>query len=149
MVLTCVAIGLWQAWGPVSEVTKAEEALKLLRAAAAENSGVDSSRITLDPGIGFSKRSEHSSAVLQEIGCLVETGYPVCVGVSRKRIVAEMIAREAGKGADPKSVPNEARDRVTVELNVAAYRAGATSFRVHDVAGNRSALDAEWRKLSA
>ncbi|MBA3646639.1 MAG: dihydropteroate synthase [Gemmatimonadaceae bacterium] len=114
------------------------------RVHAVEKLGVNRSCITIDPGIGFSKRSEHSALVLKEIHRFVETGYPVCLGVSRKRVVAEMVARESGTARDPKSVSNDERDRKTVELNVAAFKSGVTSFRVHDVKANRAALDAAW-----
>jgi dihydropteroate synthase len=116
------------------------------RVAAVEKSGVDRSRITLDPGIGFSKRSEQSRAVLREIDRLVATGFPICLGVSRKRMVAEMVGERDGR--EPKTISNSERDVKTVELNVAAYKAGVTTFRVHDVKANRSALDAEWRRAA-
>ncbi len=116
----------------------------MARVHAVENMGVGRSCIVIDPGIGFSKRSEHSALVLKEIHRLVETGYPVCLGVSRKRVVAEMVASASGGARDPKSVSNEERDHLTAEINVAAYRAGVTSFRVHDVARNRQALDTAW-----
>ena len=118
----------------------------MARAAAVERAGVDSSRVILDPGIGFSKRSSHSLSVLREIHRFVETGYPILLGASRKRIIAELVAAEMGSNAEPKTVPNEERDRTTAMLNVAAYRAGVTAFRVHEVKMNRAALDAEWRR---
>ena len=45
---------------------------------------------SLDPGIGFAKRSAHSLAVLRELARLVALGYPVLVGVSRKRFIGEI-----------------------------------------------------------
>ena len=116
---------------------------------AAEGQGVPRACITLDPGIGFSKRSEHSELVLREIHRFVDTGFPICLGVSRKRVVAEMVARASGFSRDAKSVSNDERDRKTADLNVEAYRAGVRTFRVHDVAGNRAALDAARRSSTA
>ena len=118
------------------------------RADAAQKAGVKRAHITLDPGIGFSKRSAHSLEVLRELGRFVATGYPILLGVSRKRVVAEMIAAEHPAKPDAKSIPNDERDLTTAMLNAAAYRAGVTSFRVHDVKVNRSVLDAEWRKAT-
>lgn len=126
---------------PVGEII----AELLQRAALAEKSGVDRSRIILDPGIGFSKRSEHSRAVLEGIDRVVATGYPICLGVSRKRVVAEMLSERDGR--DTKAVSNDERDTKTAELNVEAYKRGVTMFRVHNVRMNRSALDAEWRRM--
>jgi len=115
------------------------------RAAAVEKAGVDPSRIILDPGVGFSKRSEHSLAVLREINRFVETGYRILLGVSRKRVVAELIAAEGDAPRDARQIPNDERDGTTVMLNVVAYRAGVAAFRVHEVKLNREALDVEWR----
>jgi dihydropteroate synthase len=128
---------------PVGEIV----AELLRRAEIAEQGGVERRCVILDPGIGFSKRSEHSLAVLREIPRLVETGYPVCLGVSRKRVVAEMIGEKDGR--DAKTIPNEERDAKTAELNVEALRQGVTMFRVHNVKANRSALDAEWQRMRA
>ena len=50
---------------------------------ALEN-GVSSNQIVLDPGVGFSKRTEHSIAALNELDRLLAIGYPVMVGPSRK-----------------------------------------------------------------
>lgn len=126
---------------PVGEII----AELVARATAVQSAGVDPSRVILDPGIGFSKRSGHSLTVLRELHRFVATGYPILLGASRKRIIAELVAAEQG-AEDPKTVPNEERDKTTAMLNVAAYRAGVTGFRVHEVKLNRAALDAEWKR---
>jgi dihydropteroate synthase len=104
------------------------------RVDAARNAGVADDSIVLDPGIGFSKRSEHSLAVLGALDRLAAWGYPVLVGASRKRFIGELT------GA---SVP---ADRVhgTTGANVAALDRGARLFRVHDVRAARQALDVAW-----
>ena len=116
------------------------------RVTAARKAGIARERIIIDPGIGFSKTSTHSLAVLREIRRFTETGYAVLLGASRKRVVSEIAARQDPADPEPKLVPNAERDRTTAALNVAAYRAGVNAFRVHDVKGNRAALDAEWRR---
>ena len=78
----------------------------------------------------------------------VATGYPILLGVTRKRVVAEMITSDHPGKPDPKSVSNDERDLTTAMLNAAAYRAGVTAFRVHDVKVNRGILDAEWRRMT-
>jgi len=113
----------------------------MARVEAAESAGIEPSRITIDPGIGFSKRSEHSLAVLAELPRFVALGYPVLLGVSRKRVVAELVASERAPGPDPRSIANDDRDAAGVRINVAAYLAGAAAFRVHDVRRNRIALE--------
>ncbi len=109
----------------------------LPRAQAAEAAGIQREAIVLDPGIGFSKRSEHSIAVLSELPRLAEMGYPVLIGVSRKRFIGELTGiREAGK-----------RLHGTTGANVMALAGGARIFRVHDVAAARQALDVAWAIL--
>ncbi|MEX2325791.1 MAG: dihydropteroate synthase, partial [Gemmatimonadaceae bacterium] len=52
--------------------------------------GVDRSSIVVDPGFGFSKTSAHSLAVLREFDRVCELGFPVMVGLSRKRMIGEL-----------------------------------------------------------
>ena len=101
--------------------------------------GIKRAAIVIDPGIGFSKRSEHSLRILAELGRLSALGFPVMVGVSRKRFVGEL------------SKVHTAADRIagTVGANVTALMNGARLFRVHDVAPNRQALDVAWGIVQA
>jgi dihydropteroate synthase len=113
-----------------------DEVLRELRARvdAAREAGVDEECIVIDPGIGFSKRSEHSLAVLAALPKLTAWGYPVLVGVSRKRFLGEITG------------VTEPAERVygTTGANVAALERGAMIFRVHDVRAARQALDVAW-----
>ncbi len=100
------------------------------RAEHAVAAGVKEENIILDPGIGFGKTPEHNLALLKHLDSLVELGFPVLVGASRKSFIGKITGAE------------EARERVpgTVAANVLAYERGATFFRVHDVRANREAL---------
>ena len=109
----------------------------LPQASAAERAGVPRNAIVLDPGIGFSKRSEHSLAVLAEIPRIVGADYPVMVGVSRKRFLGEITGVR-----DPAE-----RIHGTTGANVMALALGARIFRVHEVAAARQALDVAWAIL--
>lgn len=101
------------------------------RVGAAEEAGIARERIAVDPGIGFSKRPEHSLKALACLERLVAWGYPVVVGASRKRFIGQLTgARE----------PAQRRDG-SVGAAVAAYDRGASVLRVHDVAATRQALD--------
>jgi dihydropteroate synthase len=93
--------------------------------------GIDERSIAVDPGIGFSKRSEHSLRVLASLERLAAWGYPVVVGASRKRFVGEL------------SGVQEAAARVhgSVGAAIAAFERGARILRVHDVAATRQALN--------
>jgi dihydropteroate synthase len=109
------------------------------RVDAARDAGVDDECIAVDPGIGFSKRSEHSLAMLAALPRLAAWGYPVLVGASRKRFVGEITG------------VTEPADRVygTTGANVAALERGARLFRVHDVRAARHALDVAWAVMQA
>ena len=100
------------------------------RAERAVAVGVEEENIILDPGIGFGKTLEHNLALLRHLDSLVELGFPVLVGASRKTFIGKITGVE------------EARERVfgTVAANVIACARGATFFRVHDVRANREAL---------
>ncbi|HEU5186033.1 MAG TPA: dihydropteroate synthase [Gemmatimonadaceae bacterium] len=111
------------------------ELMKQVR--VAEEAGVARKAIVLDPGIGFSKRSEHSLAVLTGLPRIVDTGFPVLVGVSRKRFIGELTG--VRKPAE--------RVHGTIGANVMALVAGARIFRVHDVGAARQALDVAWAIL--
>ncbi|MDQ3674223.1 MAG: dihydropteroate synthase [Gemmatimonadota bacterium] len=117
----------------------------------AQLAGVHPARIAIDPGIGFSKRTGHSLAALAELRRIVAYGYPVFVGASRKRVIAELIRYVAANAGNPlplddrgQQVDNDDRDMATVGVNVVAFFAGARIFRVHRVRANRLALDAAW-----
>jgi dihydropteroate synthase len=132
---------------PVGEiVAELEESVQ-----TAQRAGIHPGRIALDPGIGFSKRTPHSLAALVELPRIVALGYPVFVGASRKRVIAELIRYTGGAGVAgagstlaPQLVSNDDRDMTTVGVNVVAFFAGARIFRVHRVRPNRLALDAAW-----
>jgi dihydropteroate synthase len=100
------------------------------RAEYAVESGVRSENVIVDPGIGFGKNLEHNLALLRALDVLVNLGFPVLVGASRKRFIGTLTGVE------------EARERVfgTVAATVLAYEKGASFFRVHDVRANRDAL---------
>jgi dihydropteroate synthase len=101
------------------------------RVEIALKSGIARERIAIDPGIGFGKRSVHS---LRLLGCLerfVAWGFPVMVGVSRKRFIGEITHT-----ADPAH-----RVFGSVGAAVSSFERGARIFRVHDVGPTRHALD--------
>ena len=100
------------------------------RAEHAIAEGVEPEKIIIDPGIGFGKTLDHNLALLRHLDAIVELGFPVLVGVSRKSFIGRITGVE------------EASERVfgTVAANVIAYERGVTFFRVHDVRANREAL---------
>jgi dihydropteroate synthase len=101
------------------------------RVRAAERAGVSRSAIAVDPGIGFSKRTEHSLLALACLERLTPWGFPIAVGASRKRFIGQITGE-----ANPAH-----RMYGSVGAAVMAYERGAHVLRVHDVAATRHALD--------
>ena len=101
------------------------------RAEAAISAGVDPENVILDPGIGFGKTLEHNLKLLDRLDEIVELGFPVLIGTSRKGFLGKITGSD-----DPK-----ARVFGTVATGVVSYERGATLFRVHDVRANRDALE--------
>ena len=98
-------------------------------AAKAEGEGIARERIVVDPGFGFAKTATHNFRLLDELATIVALGYPVAVGLSRKRFLGAATGR-----------PVEDRDRATAVACALAWERGARLFRVHDVALTREAL---------
>jgi dihydropteroate synthase len=116
------------------------EVIGELRAAAqtARDHGVTDNAIVVDPGLGFSKRTEDSVNVVRQLERVIELGFPVLVGPSRKRFVGELSG----------GLPAEERLPGTLAACVAALAKGAHIFRVHDVVETRHALDVAHALLS-
>jgi dihydropteroate synthase len=90
----------------------------------ATGAGVRRECIVLDPGLGFSKRPEHSYQALAALPALAALGCPLLVGPSRKSFLSAAIgARD----------PHE-RDMATAAAVTAAVLLGAHIVRVHNVA---------------
>jgi dihydropteroate synthase len=103
----------------------AEEAV-----ARAQNSGVSSDKIILDPGIGFGKTAAQNFEILRNIDRLCARGFPVLVGTSRKSFIGSILKRPPG-------------DLVlgTGASVAASIVLGAHIVRVHDVAQMREIAD--------
>lgn len=92
------------------------------RVAAAEAAGVARENVLIDPGIGFSKTAEQSAEIIARLDELVETGYPVLLGPSRKSFMGELLGLEA-----------EDRLEATIATCIWAVLKGVKVVRVHDV----------------
>jgi len=91
--------------------------------------GISSSRILLDPGFGFGKRTMHNIALLKQLAQLRQIGQPLLVGLSRKSVLGQVLG-------DNKT------DRVAASIaaSVVAAINGANILRVHDVRATVDAL---------
>jgi dihydropteroate synthase len=100
------------------------------RLQASEELGIAGPQVVLDPGIGFGKTLEHNLLLLANLERLQGLGRPVCLGVSRKGFLGQLLGR-----------PLEGR--LAGSLAVACHalaRGAAQVIRVHDVAETRDAV---------
>ena len=108
------------------------------RAQAVREAGVADSRVVLDPGIGFGKTVEQNFELLSRQSALLDLGWPVLAGWSRKSSLGSVTGQSV------------AADRVaaSVAAAVLALERGARVLRVHDVAPTVQAA-AVWRAALA
>ena len=101
--------------------------------AVAKAAGVQTDRIMLDPGIGFGLTKRENLLLLQELGTIHQKGYPIFLGVSRKRFVVNII-EEAGFETDPATETGFwNRDLASSHLTSIAASQGVEVVRVHDI----------------
>jgi len=94
------------------------------------SAGVSPDQIILDPGIGFAKTSAHNWELLRHIDRVQLLGYPILVGVSRKRFLGELVGS-----------PNpDDRDSATVALTTELARKGVWGVRTHSVKPHLDAI---------
>ena len=96
------------------------------RLRAAHDAGI--ADVLLDPGFGFGKTTAHNYALLRALPRLKLLGAPLLVGLSRKRMINQVL------GTDPSEALNG-----TTALNTLALEHGADVLRLHDV---REAVEA-------
>lgn len=101
------------------------------RAEAAIAAGVRRDAILLDPGIGFGKTLKHNLALLRNLPALAELGFPLVLGVSRKRSI---------QAIDPTAADPADRLGGTLALALWCAAHGASVLRVHDVRETVQAL---------
>jgi dihydropteroate synthase len=96
------------------------------RAERAAAAGV--SEVWIDPGIGFGKTARHNLSLLAHLDVLVDTGWPVLIGTSRKSFLGAIAADAHGR-------PAPVTDRLEGSLATAiwAMEHGAAAVRAHDV----------------
>ena len=109
----------------VSEVTDFLKA----RLDAAEQAGIDCSRIVLDPGFGFGKRTAHNLTLLNHLNDIQALGLPLLIGLSRKSVLGQVV----GSSVDE-------RIHASIAASVVSVMKGANIVRVHDVKPTIDAL---------
>lgn len=87
-----------------------------------ESAGVPSEAIVLDPGFGFAKSPPQNLELLERLDEVVDLGYPVLAGTSRKSFIGAVL-----------DLPEDDRLEGTAATVAWAVSEGARILRVHDV----------------
>lgn len=92
------------------------------RAEELESAGVDREAIVLDPGFGFAKTPQQNLQLMHRFSEIVELGYPVLAGTSRKSFIGAVL-----------DLPEDQRVEGTAATVALAVWQGARIVRVHDI----------------
>ena len=95
-----------------------EERIKFIR-----SNGIKHNNIILDPGIGFGKNLKHNITLVSKISLFHSLGFPILLGMSRKRFIKDI------------SKNNDSKQRLGGSIGSAlfALMQGVQILRVHDV----------------
>ena len=95
----------------------------------AKQAGIAEDKMILDPGIGFAKDYTQNLTAIRDVGKVVELGYPVLLGTSRKSVIGLTL-----------DLPSDKRLEGTLVTTVVAVQNGCSFVRVHDVKENYRAI---------
>ena len=109
--------------------------------ARADQAGIAQENILLDPGIGFGLTKKENLLLLRDLDKLHQKGYPIFLGVSRKRFVINIL-EESGFEVNPETeLGFRNRDTASAHVTSIAARQGVEVVRVHDVASHKMAVE--------
>ena len=91
---------------------------------AALRSGIAKNNLIIDPGLGFAKDAPHNWEILDRLEEIIELGYPVLIGASRKRFLGG-------------ETPDE-RETATIELTKSLLAKKIWGVRVHSVSPHKN-----------
>lgn len=95
----------------------------------AKKAGIEEDKIILDPGIGFGKTYQMNLQVMNHLDRLLELGYPILLGASRKSMIGLTL-----------DLPVDKRLEGTLVTTVLGVLKGCSFVRVHDVKENIRAI---------
>lgn len=106
------------------------------RKKACLKAGIEEDKIIVDPGIGFGKTTQHNLSLINQLESFRELNSPILIGVSRKRMIAEITAK-----------PPQERLAGSLAAALAAINRGASIVRVHDVGATIDAIQI-WQAIA-
>jgi dihydropteroate synthase len=109
----------------VPEVIKEmRQALDLLK-----DLGLDRRSIAADPGVGFAKTGAQNLELIGSIEQFQKLGYPICVGLSRKSFIGDLVGKKPAE-----------RDLATTVLHSLLVERKVQILRVHSVEAAKQAV---------
>ena len=109
--------------------------------ARAKKAGISKGNIMLDPGIGFGLTKKENLILLRDLGKLHKMGYPIFLGVSRKRFVINILEENGFEVKPDTEAGFRNRDIASAHVTSIAARQGVEVVRVHDVASHKMAIE--------
>lgn len=94
-----------------------------------DQKGINKSQILIDPGIGFGKRLEDNTRIINELYKFKVLGLPIFLGLSRKSFIGKILNVGAGE-----------RLAGTIAASIISLTRGANILRVHDVGETAQAI---------
>ncbi|WP_421238752.1 dihydropteroate synthase [Aeromonas enteropelogenes] len=107
------------------------------RIAVCEAAGIGREKLLLDPGYGFGKTLVHNYQLLAAQKELLCYGLPLLVGMSRKSMIGNLLAR-----------PVDERLAGSLACALISMQQGARIIRVHDVRETMDALRVGWQAMT-
>ena len=95
-----------------------ENKIKFIR-----SEGIKHNKIIIDPGIGFGKNLKHNMNLISNISIFHSLGFPVLLGLSRKKFIKDLSRNNDTKG----------RLGGTISSSIFAIMQGVQILRTHDV----------------
>lgn len=115
----------------------------------ANDAGIPNNRIMLDPGIGFGLTKKENLLLIKNIGLLHKMGFPIFLGVSRKRFLVNILD-EAEINVDEKNTEGfKNRDFASAILTAIAVNSGVEVVRVHSIFEHKIAREIAFAVLNA
>lgn len=99
------------------------------RVEACQKAGIPLAHLLIDPGFGFGKLLNHNLCLLSALNQFTKIGVSVLVGLSRKRMLGEIL-----------KLPTGERIFGSIAMSVIAAMKGAAMIRTHDVKATCDAL---------
>lgn len=114
------------------DVVTEVNAFLMSRVQACMAAGIASQDIMIDPGFGFGKTLDHNYELLSGLQRLAESGYPLLTGLSRKRMIKQVLADDASE---------QQIDEASAAAAALCVKHGASLVRVHNVKATVAALN--------